>query len=42
MPYTLLVNSEKEMAKIAIKDKRVDLLLGFTGINYYGAAIIGL
>ncbi len=25
------------MASIAINDRRVELLLGFTGINYYGA-----
>ena len=28
------------MAKIAIKDERVDLLLGFTGIDYYGALLL--
>jgi transposase len=36
----LIVDTEKEMAKIAIKDKRVDLLLGFTGIDYYGALLL--
>jgi transposase len=34
------VNSEKEMAKIAIKEERVDLLLGFTGIDYYGELLL--
>jgi hypothetical protein len=27
-------------ASIAISDKRVDLLLGFTGIDYYGALLL--
>ena len=36
----LITDVEKEMAKIAIKDERVDLLLGFTGIDYYGALLL--
>jgi hypothetical protein len=30
-----MANVEEQMASIAIKDRRVDLLLGFTGIDYY-------
>jgi transposase len=36
----LISDTEKEMAKIAIKDERVDLLLGFTGIDYYGVLLL--
>lgn len=36
----LMANVEKQMASIAITDKRVDLLLGFTGIDYYGALLL--
>jgi hypothetical protein len=36
----LIANVEKQMASIAITDKRVDLLLGFTGIDYYGALLL--
>lgn len=36
----LMTNVEKQMAVIAIKDKRVDKLLGFTGIDYYGALLL--
>jgi hypothetical protein len=32
----LMANVEMQMASLAISDKRVDLLLGFTGIDYYG------
>jgi len=28
------------MASLAISDKPVDLLLGFTGIDYYGALLL--
>lgn len=28
------------MANLAINDRRVDLLLGFTGIDYYGALLL--
>ena len=34
-----MANVEKQMTSIAITDKRVDLLLGFTGIHYYGTLI---
>ena len=33
----LMANVDMQMASLAISDKRVDLLLGFTGIDYYGA-----
>ena len=36
----LMNNVEKQMASIAMSDKRVDLLLGFTGIDYYGALLL--
>ena len=36
----LIENVEKQMAFIAINDKKVDLLLGFTGIDYYGALLL--
>jgi transposase len=36
----LVENVEKQIASIAINNKRVDLLLGFTGINYYGALLL--
>ena len=32
----LISDVEKEMANLAINDRRVELLLGFTGIDYYG------
>lgn len=31
---------ERQMASIAVNDRRVDLLLGFTGIDYYGALLL--
>jgi hypothetical protein len=31
----LIADVEKEMANLAINDHRVNLLLGFTGIDYY-------
>ncbi len=31
---------EKQMARLAVEDKRVELLLGFTGIDYYGALLL--
>lgn len=36
----LISDVEKEMANLAINDHRVDLLLGFTGIDYYGALLL--
>jgi transposase len=36
----LISEVEKEMVNIAINDRRVDLLLGFTGIDYYGALLL--
>jgi transposase len=36
----LISEVEKEMANVAINDRRVDLLLGFTGIDYYGALLL--
>ena len=35
----LMTNVEMQMASLAMSDKRVDLLLGFTGIDYYGALL---
>lgn len=36
----LMINVEKQMASIAMSDKRVDLSLGFTEIDYYGALLL--
>jgi transposase len=36
----LITDVEKEMVNFAINDRRVDLLLGFTGIDYYGALLL--
>jgi transposase len=36
----LISDVEKEMANLAINDRRVELLLGFTGIDYYGALLL--
>jgi transposase len=36
----LMTNVERQMASLAMSDKRVDLLLGFTGIDYYGALLL--
>jgi transposase len=36
----LVANVEMQMASLAISDKRVELLLGFTGIDYYGALLL--
>lgn len=36
----LIETVEKQMAFIAINNKKVDLLLGFTGIDYYGALLL--
>lgn len=36
----LIENVEKQLAFIAISDKKVDLLLGFTGIDYYGELLL--
>ena len=36
----LMANVEMQMASLAISDKRVELLLGFTGIDYYGALLL--
>ena len=36
----LIADVEKEMTNLAINDPRVDLLLGFTGIDYYGALLL--
>ena len=36
----LMTNVEMQMASLAMSDKRVDLLLGFTGIDYYGALLL--
>jgi len=36
----LIQDVEVEIASIAIHDKRVELLLGFCGIDYYGAMLI--
>ena len=36
----LIQTVEKQMAFIAINNKKVDLLLGFTGIDYYGALLL--
>jgi transposase len=36
----LIQQAEKEIAKTAVHDKRVDLLLGFCGIDYYGAMLL--
>lgn len=36
----LIQNVQKQMAQLALHDKRVDLLLGFTGIDYYGALLL--
>lgn len=33
-------NVEKQMASLAVNDRKVDLLLGFTGIDYYGALLL--
>ena len=35
-----MTNVEMQMASLAMSDKRVDLLLGFTGIDYYGALLL--
>jgi len=36
----LIQGVEKQLASRAINDRRVDLLLGFTGIDYYGALLL--
>jgi transposase len=36
----LMQGVEKQMASLAVNDRRVDLLLGFTGIDYYGALLL--
>jgi transposase len=36
----LIQGVEKQLASHAINDRRVDLLLGFTGIDYYGALLL--
>jgi len=36
----LIASVERQMAKLAIKDKKVELLLGFTGIDYYYGALL--
>ncbi|MGC1930839.1 MAG: hypothetical protein WA667_17855 [Candidatus Nitrosopolaris sp.] len=36
----LMTNVEMQMASLAISDKRIDLLLGFTGIDYYCALLL--
>jgi transposase len=36
----LISDVEKEMANLAINDHRVELLLGFSGIDYYGALLL--
>lgn len=36
----LMQQVDDHLAQIAIHDKRVDLLLGFTGIGYYGAMLL--
>lgn len=36
----LIKNVEVQMASLAVADKRVELLLGFTGIDYYGALLL--
>lgn len=36
----IIQETEKEIADLAVHDKRVDLLLGFCGIDYYGAMLI--
>jgi len=36
----LIGNVEREMARIAINDGRIERLLGFTGIDYYGALLL--
>lgn len=36
----LICDVEKQMASIALNDEKVDLLLGFTGIDYYGALLL--
>jgi transposase len=36
----LITNVQMQMASLAIGDKRVDILLGFTGIDYYGALLL--
>jgi len=35
-----MTNVQMQMASLAISDRRVDLLLGFTGIDYYGALLL--
>jgi len=36
----LIQGVEKQLASRAINDRRVDLLLGFTGIDYNGALLL--
>jgi hypothetical protein len=36
----LIQGVEKQLASHATNDRRVDLLLGFTGIDYYGALLL--
>jgi transposase len=36
----LIENVDNQMASIAINNKKVDLLLGFAGIDYYGALLL--
>jgi hypothetical protein len=36
----LLQGVKEQLASHAINDRRVDLLLGFTGIDYYGALLL--
>ena len=40
MTNELIQEIEKEIAKIAVHDRRVDMLLGFCGIDYYGAMLL--